>query len=346
MFIIDENDDLQLQLLHYTNSHKDTPPSAENYKYRGLIVDTNTNKIVCCSHPYTPEVVLTKDFQVEYEDGNEVEVNVCLEGTVLRLFFFDGEWRLSTYKKINGRNSRWNARKFGEYFDELFGDDYSMLDKNICYTFLLSHQDTAIITTIPEPKLYFVLKWNIETQRYESTKDDTTFDNHPNIARPEMLDISSGVELEPNDVGLFVTFFNTEKGTIQSVKYITSEYKDDRDIRGNEPNLRIAYFNTKNKERLRELLPHHNETFDDFDEQLKSLSLLLYTSYIKRFVRREFCEFPKEFYVIMKKINTDFCDEFVDDADAVIKQVLSKFNGRVINAAIKYMISLEKEETE
>jgi hypothetical protein len=166
-----------LILLHYVNI---TP---EVYHVRGIIIDTERMVIVCQSHPYTPEYIIPDNAT---NLGNlvptkqNVRCYVSQEGTVVRLFWHNGQFRFSTHQRIDGRNSKWSGVPFGTIVDELFykfineaksneqqwpqflskllPTEYAsdIVNKNLpfCYTFMAVHPNNRILCDVREARLY------------------------------------------------------------------------------------------------------------------------------------------------------------------------------------------------
>jgi hypothetical protein len=144
---------------------------------------TKTNDIVCQSFGYTHEYSLT-DFDtwapLLKDCIQNCQVYLSEEGSLLRLYFHDGKWHLSTHKRIDAFGSYWSCdRSFGELFLEALEHHFSVgagkgkleyesqdhlydvfcntLDRECVYTFLLrTNKDTRIVCRPPtQPTLYF-----------------------------------------------------------------------------------------------------------------------------------------------------------------------------------------------
>ena len=111
------NDSLGLTILKYSKKHPNCNlEDPFTMKCRGLVVDTATRKIV--SVP--PE----KSYRFEYfsshiQNWNEVKVEEFVDGTMINVFNYQGEWHISTRSNI-GANCRWfSDKKFSEMFDNV-----------------------------------------------------------------------------------------------------------------------------------------------------------------------------------------------------------------------------------
>jgi hypothetical protein len=248
-------------LLHYDNSCDQT--SEEKIKnVRGYIYDSENN-LVCSSFSYTPEYVVGVD-KDKYEplltDLSKCFIYKSEEGTLLRLFFNQNRWVLSTHKRINAFDSKWSSSKsFGELFidallhfftvegkdkltfennEELFDQFCNTLDREHVYTFLVrTNKDTKIVCNPPEhPTLYFS-GW---------FKDGVWQETNPTIIpTPTLLSFSSIKELETYVEGVDplehqgTIIILPDRTTLKIMCVLNMEYKS---VRGSEPDIKETYF--------------------------------------------------------------------------------------------------------
>ena len=258
-----------LTLVHYIT----TPPSKECFNFRGVVY--KGEKVLVKSCPCTPEYVVGVDnvsniLKTKNMDGAVVTLGV--EGTIVRIYFDDGEWRFSTFKNLNAKNSKWCERSpsFGAMFYDCWKSwDFETLDKSLCYTFLISHPAGRLVCNIKTPVLYLICVWNSDLGVFVDVDV-----NHSNVKKPEEVKCTSEQLIEVvNSVNPL-----THSGVVVKLadgsmfKVLNREYYNNRLIRGNEPNLRIVYFeNKKNKtlDKLYELLPEHMEFFNKIEPDLR-----------------------------------------------------------------------------
>jgi hypothetical protein len=299
-----------LVLLHYINPRSDS-------HIRGVIYDTLSQRAVCRSFPYTEEV----------EDINEMEnrfsrnltITKAYEGTILRLFNFNGVWYLSTHKKINGRRSRWSGREFGQLFDETYTGNFENLNKSLVYIFLLSHPENRIVINVENPTLYLTGIYNGKELLHPSQVDEAT---DSSLIVNEKLQFDTFEELK-------VWFENLDSDTVSGVliydkesyiKVTLSEYTRKKFIRGNNPNLNIRFVELYKvgKERELETLFPNNE-FSKLRDSLESVLTKLETLYDKRYVQREFCRLDYPWARILDKIYYNY-----EENKSIREQILEK----------------------
>lgn len=159
--IADYDDKNKLALIHYTVS-KQTVPEYGNY--RGTVVDLKYNCVVADSYGYTPVAIsdnlkesngvinITDVDGIDHKFNlNKTRFHMGFEGTLIRMFKWNGQVFISTHRRLYINNSKWGneTKTFLEMYKELngpetlFGDgDYSPY----CHFFMLSHPQVVVGT--------------------------------------------------------------------------------------------------------------------------------------------------------------------------------------------------------
>jgi len=80
-------------------------------------------------------------------------VQKCYEGTTLLVFNHNNKWFISTRKCIDGGSSTWvKNQSYKDLFEETIGNDiYNVLNKDLCYVFILVHYKNKNIVNYNQP---------------------------------------------------------------------------------------------------------------------------------------------------------------------------------------------------
>lgn len=134
---------------------------------RGAIFEKGTNKPICLPmfqfiHNDEYKSISTKDY----------EFTEAIDGTQINLFNYRGSWRLSTRGMLDALDSYWrNYCSFGDMALEAFGNfDFSKLNVNYCYSFVLTHTEHT-----------HIIKHNVNRLYHVFTRDMLTFKEVHNI---------------------------------------------------------------------------------------------------------------------------------------------------------------------
>ncbi len=342
-----------LQLVHYISSAN----KAVNH-LRGVIVASAEMppRIVCKSFPYTPEYK-SDEFTMDDEMVASARLVPGYEGTILRVFFYDGEWYISTHKKINGKLSRWSSPTFGELFNECLGydkdahTDLSFLNPDYCYVFMMSHPQNSLVCKIPQPILYHIVSY--DTRNNMQVVNEPI--HHPRITYTPQLLLKTADELRAHVDQMSWQIFSgvimfLSDGTM--CKVINREYYMKRQIRGNEPNLRIRYLQLAeipgmSSKDLVDLLPEKKDFFDKVERDLQRLVHHLYGRYEYRYVNGNFLRLPREEFYFLEAFHvghTGLKGKYLspDQKNSLkeeIREKLEDCSPREINAMIKSMLN-------
>jgi len=366
--VLDEIPEDNLILVHYFDQ-SDMISSVSHI--RGVVIDTSEDipKIIAESFPYTEEVLLPKNSEDSVlNDLSEGTITQAFEGTVLRVFRGrkTGKWYMSTHKKIDGKNSRWSGPSFGKIFDELWGlqDDHpfeSYFLKDNCYIFLVSHPENKLVCDTPVALLRLVgvftpIEHNSTGTLVIAGSDELKLiQPHPNVNVQTSLNIKDkddfleqlGCCKWKECSGLIV--YNHLKKTCH--KFISNEYSTRREIRGNEPNLRLRYLQLSkidaseggkdNVDNLFELFPEKVEYFKEVENNRNLILPYLENLYTNRYKLSDESLLPKEDHYILEKTRRNY-DPELTLSDNILSHV-NLSNARQTNAMIKHMLSFNKK---
>ena len=154
----------KLILLKYSQINSDfTLPIVR--ECRGIIVD-NSGKVVC--YPFDKFFNLHEPFADEI-DWESAKVQEKLDGSIIKLFFYEDEWRLATNGTIDAYQAYLTLdeellntlpyKTYGELFDvakHIQGLDYNILDKKYTYIFELVSPYTRVVVPYATTKIYHI----------------------------------------------------------------------------------------------------------------------------------------------------------------------------------------------
>ena len=260
----------------------------------GLIIDKNNLKIVC----YTFEKLKddnTPDDEINY---NECFIEDAVEGSLLRLFFYNNVWHLSTKKCLCASSSKWISQK---NFQELFTESttaelLTKLNPNNCYSFIMSHPENNIIYKPLKPILY-----HISTRDLDSLNEIDEDLNIPKIPR-----IPFSVYLEKTNIlNIYNDYTNHNSLNTEGYVFIDSSYKRHKIIKNNIKHLRQLWGNNNNR-------------FFRYLELRKDSNLLI--EYINNFPNDKdiFVEYEKKVYDLANNILDVYMNKFINKTNTIV----------------------------
>ena len=324
MSVIIEDRTEKLTLFHY--QRVDENSTSDIKQSRGRITN-DKDEVVCSSFSYTPEYVV-KEQREKYESSLK-DLSACTiysseEGTLLRLFFDNNRWHLSTHKRINAFESRWSSTTtFGEWFmealhyfftdgagkntlqfenkDSLFDRFCSTLDTSVVYTYLLrTNAETKIVCHPPTtPTVFFG----------GAFKGDKRVDIDSDIPYPTRLSFESLDALEE-----FVSQTNPfdHQGVMiilpddTTMKIIHPKGMMYKRIRGSEPDILCAYLRVR---KSKDDVATFTSLFPRFDtkiieEQLYFMAKYLHSMYVRRYIKKLFTVVHPVLFSVMRAAHT------------------------------------------
>ena len=327
-----QDDNTSLVLYHYDDCTDSSDPVLKTQ--RGVIIDTATKEVVCQSFGYTHEYELgdyDKWSPLIQDSIQNCNIYLSEEGSLLRLFFHDGKWHLSTHKRIDAFNSYWSSEKsFGELFldaleyyfskgpgqgkleyestDHLFDVFCNTLSRDSVFTFLLrTNKNTRIVSRPPpHPTLYFGGQF-YHGMRLAGNPTLIDWPTRVHFTNPEGLRefVSTLDPLEYQGVIVFMT-----NQTI--FKVMAPTYLQLAKLRGCEPSFYRAYLRLRESNELIQqtlgIFPEKKELMRQVESDIVSLASKLCHYYVRRYIHKEHIVVNKHYYYLMRLAHGWHCE--------------------------------------
>ena len=242
---------------------------------RGAIIDTEKNKVICLPPVKGVELDLSEEFTLA---GGEIQ---CLiDGTMINLFFRNNEWILATRSEIGGYNKWTNKKSFSTMFQECSDIDYSELNKDCSYSFVMRHTENRNVSPIDKNELYLV---DVYSYGFGSIRR-LPLDEYPqNIHKIENYPLT---ELENMKNDYSIKGYTIKDGN-KRYNLVSPEFKKVKALKINMNNHLLNYIELRKNGNLTEYLkyfPEHNQLFNQYREKIHNLSNQLYSEYKHVFI--------------------------------------------------------------
>lgn len=267
------------------------------------------NELVCRSFPYTHIIPVSHTEEVEQVFA-ENPLEECVftpsyEGTLLRVFSFNGRWLVSTHKKLDAYNSRWGGDKtFGRIFDEAVQNEkvenlFSYLDTSKVYSFLVSDNSSRIACISPQARIFLAGVYS--NQRLDLEDDTVPIPSLPKLNFTALDNLYSWVyNSNPYHVQGVMVF--TKSGKV--VRVCNEKYIWLSQIRGTEPNLIMRYFQLRDDPRFAEFLEmfsEKKELFEAIETEIVEIAKRLKRIYFDRYASKRHIVCDKTTHELLKK---------------------------------------------
>ena len=293
------NDDLYL--LHSNESK--TPIQ---FEANGLILEKSTNNIVCMCDNKMKD--FSEDVFNKVKNDTITTMEYCEDGTVIRLYNYQGTWYTATTRCIDATKSFWSSeRTFDSMFWEScrFNEEFTKemmlesLDINFTYMFILLHPDNRIVVQHEEQRLMFIKRINNKTQEYDCYIHG--FGVQGRFSCPVNIIPVNGNQVKVTCDELNTKYYNSNKRGIiiriknknssVSYKYDFEKYSQVKNIRGNVPLIKNRYLellcNQQELELLKVYYPEYTLLFTMINNSLDNLYKNVHKLYIQSHVKHD-----------------------------------------------------------
>ena len=282
--------------------------------FNGVIIDKNTLKIVC----YTFDKCMEDNVINKELFDTDMIIQPVFEGTLIRVFYHNDRWNISTKKMINAFNAKWASEKsFGEMFNEIFGDysEYSKVlpNTNYCYSFLMGHKENNIIKNDNNYIIHLNtidLENNIEIdfQLNNESRNISHINNYKSdIMNMNQESIENYINSLKNNISMNeIGYMFINKDGIRQ-KFIKNNYNEIRELWGNTNNRLFRYLHLrKNPDTLKKYLDTFSvdkQLFLTYETYLMNIATFILNIYRNRHISKSITKVPFYLRDIIYKVH-------------------------------------------
>lgn len=247
---------------------------------QGIILEKETNKVVCMAYNKIKQLDNWNELESVIKDKNvnNISMEYCEDGTVIRLYNYNDVWYTATTRCINANTSYWTSMKsFSEMFWDIFDEKYLRdLDKDYTYNFIILDVDNRIVVKHEQNCVVYVSKIHNETFEEDN---HNIFEFCDRIRPTEVISEDDKMIYNDKKRGVIVKIYN-DNNTYSNYRIDYEEYKKLKAIRGNVPRIGVRYLELiGDSERLKQLVENYNEYYFTFAVTQHSLNKVLSTIY-------------------------------------------------------------------
>lgn len=299
-------------------------------KCRGLVLEKGTNKLLCYTFNKMGELNGDELNNMNL-DWSNVKVEEAIDGTQIRLFYYQDSWLVSTTRCIDAYRARWHSKKtFGEMFDEC-KFNFDELNKNYCYSYVLCHPENRIVTPYETPTLYHVLTRDMSNANYPELdqrvgNEVTKYDFNSTDA---LLDSLKSLNNDNGELKEgFILNVNGERYKLQSDTYKQFKY-----LRGNVNNMFFRYLQLRYeglKDKYLEIYPENRDRFMLYDIDFKNLAKTIQHQYMERHVLHTRQSVDEQFKVMIYRLHGLYISNHEKTTVNKVIQELDKLDPKIV----------------
>jgi hypothetical protein len=312
-----------------------------NEKYKGIIFN-QSHELVVSNFPIPEELVVEPGVDVNLEFPLKVYKSV--EGTLIRVFYYDDEWHLATSSRLDAYTSFWSNQKsfgkqFEEYVESISGTPLDVflcsLDRSMAYFFLLP---TSGVNRIGKSKddtkkcIYLVgFQKNGKLELADSESVQPNLWSYLDFAI--VNEVEELLELIQDNP---VIHYSSELDKIH--KYTSRDYSERCKLRNNSQSVVGRYFellrqDSEQATKFRSMYPEANLEF--YSKQLNTIAGYIHKNYYNRYVKKEYTVVPKIYFEIMKKCHQRYLETHEKTTGVQVYNIILEQDTKVILSLIR-----------
>jgi len=316
---------------------------------RSIVVDGN-NKVVSFAPPKSiPYEVFSNMYVNNY--SSPLIAQEFVEGTMINVFWDNTRelWEITTRSTIGASSSFYKPSKnktFRDMFHEAVAKnnmDISLLDRNMCYSFVLQHPDNRIVVPFKTAQLYLAAVYSIDNtfenvrikthDIYEVHKCDAFSMTTVKVPRKyewaaysELIGQFGSLNTPFRQLG--VVIYNVETG--ERTKIRNPVYERVRHLRGNQPKIQYHYLCLRKEGKVGEFLkyyPENNAIFLGFRDQVHGFTNTLFRNYISCYIKKErpLIEFSPQFRTHMFNLHQIYITQLKENKQFITNLIVINY---------------------
>lgn len=288
---------------------------------RGLIVNKNAPFDVVCKgfDMLEPTEGIPTDILTR-EDG---KITVTIDGSYIRLYYNNemSRWSVATNRCIEAKKARWHSyRTFFDYFNDASKSadsllDYSKLDTNRVYLFVVCHPENRIVKAYTSPIMYHIGTLDRSNGWKEVEGDDIGIPHPPEVSRNfegfnSLEDVRNHVNTLDWQSPGYVAQWRTEDGTLKRSKIRNVEYERINALRGDNRSTIVHYLNLRSDkdhpERFTEFIKYFPE-YSIIEDSINMVARYIHQLYMNYYVQRTIQYVPdRTSWRLLSELHTRF----------------------------------------
>jgi len=303
----------------------------------GVIFEKESNKIVCIS--YDKFLKLNTDLNEHFKgDFENLVLENSVEGTLIRVFYYEGKFRVATKKCIDAYKSQWGTKKsFGELFNEAVQStefkNFQFKNNNV-YFFNLLHPENSVVFPRGKVRLDLLEVFRIEDNKvYLEHSEFKANYRHTGISSyNELIEYMNSQTVENMGHQGLVVYNKNASYIKQRIQFPL--YTKSREVFGNEPSLFLKFLGMRdNKEKMVEYIkyfPSSKNIFLEYENELIKFVENIHRLYLGVKVFKKTITIQKNFRKLIYDIHGIYLREHTPISYSIIMDHLMGLNHKLV----------------
>lgn len=320
----------RIEVLKVTSEHLD--PSTE-FVTQGTIYRSDSDEVVCHGLPVCKQLNSWDELEDVLEKNPDMGIRLYQEGSLLRFFYDNDKWHVSTSRKMDAFKTSWGNRKsFGKLFEDALFSLYketlasflTKLNVEYVYYFLFTSKDIFYVNPVEEDRIQLLFVLN--------KQNELVISEASNFQTVEYLDKEEVKNLYDTD-GLMGVILENE---FKRYCLFTRTYSERKDVFGNKKYfaIRLLEATDEEKEKLIKLYPESEEYLKLIQKEKIYFCKNAHRTYIRRHVQKNWEETEPNIHHFVKEIKKEYLKE---RKPMYIEDVIQLFNNQSSDSKFIYL---------
>lgn len=229
------------------------------------------------------------------------EINWFIDGSVVKLFYYDNKWNIATSRNIEGFKNSWSSKKsFEELFKECilqsnfidYDDFLDTLDINCSYSYIIQHPEHITAVKVGVPLAISLNKIYNKTliEELPETNNFTVYKTVEEIVNKKNRGVNEN----------YIIYKIDKDGKVcDRVKMLSPAFVSLKKLFGNYPNIGLRYLEVLHDDiQLNDLISSYTcyaYTFEEIEHKLTDACKKIHYIYIETHVKKTHIEYDNKY---------------------------------------------------
>lgn len=297
---------------------------------------------------------------VSNDNSTKICISEYIDGTLIKIYYYNEKWRISTSKNINAKSNFWVSKKsFYQLACEVIQEQYNLtfedftkdFDPTYCYSFMIQHPENELYKSDPPTKHSII---PVNTVNLENLKE-SPYGDWKTISVDNLMNLKQSSN-ETSYIIYILNISDLESGDIEDIKrirYISDKVTALKEIIGNLPDIGLRYIeilkandsvssdDEKRKQNqqtseFKRLFKNDLALFDRIDKSIHTTGKEILDIYFAVYAKKQKIDIPARYTRTISRLHGKYKSTRIPVSKNDVFDILFSLNVRLIAYVINY----------
>ena len=293
------------------------------------------------------------------DNSTKICISEYIDGTMIKIYYYNEKWRISTSKNINAKSNFWVSKKsFYQLACEVIQEQYNLtfedftkdFDPTYCYSFMIQHPDNELYKSDPPTKHSII---PVGSVNLENLKESPFTESWKTVSVDNLMALQQSSNETSYIIYILKSGDNGEIESIKRIRYISEKTNAIKEVIGNLPNIGLRYIeilkaidNSSNsteeekhqhsKSELKRLFKNDLALFTQIEKSIQTTVKEILDIYFAVYAKKQKVDIPARYTRTISRLHGKYRSTRIPVSKNDVFDILFSLNVRLIAYVINY----------